>query len=282
MKLRIWGCRGSIASPGPDTLRYGGNTTCLELTLSDGTVIVLDAGSGIRTLGEKLAAEGVEDVNLLLTHLHLDHLEGLPFFQPMWQPGTRVNVWGPQSPVRGLEENIARYMSPPLFPVQLSEVPAQCRFHNVPEQQWEIGPATVYALPVEHPGPTVGYRIEADGFTLAFIPDHEPVLGGDLTGLPTDWISGYCLAVDADLLFHDAQYSAAEYSAHIGWGHSSLQTAVSFTRTTGARKLVMFHHDPGHTDDQLEEMVAEAGEIWDGEADHRPILAAEGMEMNLG
>jgi phosphoribosyl 1,2-cyclic phosphodiesterase len=273
VNAKVWGCRGSLAAPGPDTVVYGGNTSCVELELADGTRVVLDAGTGIRLLGLELAATAGR-INLCLTHLHLDHLEGLGFFVPLWQPERELHIWGPGSPVDTLEERIARYLSPPLFPVQLSEVPANVTFHDVPDAEFGLGSARVRAEPVAHRGPTVGYRFEDDGSVLAYIPDHEPYLGVDPDAAEPDWISGFSLADGADVLMHDSQYFEHEYPNHVGWGHSSVAHAVAFARLARCRRLLLFHHDPLHTDEQLQSLEDRAREIW-GEDESPPELARE-------
>ena len=279
MQARIWGCRGSLATPGRETVRYGGNTSCLEVVLDDGTTLVLDAGTGARALGLELTPSGAP-IHLLLTHLHLDHLEGLGFFGPIWNAENEVHIWGPASPVRSLAERIAGYLSPPLFPIQLTDVPAQLVFHDVPDEPWEIGGARVTAAQVAHPGPTVGYRIEADGAVLAYIPDHEPSLGTDLAELTLDWISGAGVAEDADVLLHDSQYFEDEYDERVGWGHSSVAQTVAFARLARVRRLILFHHDPLHTDEDLIELLARARELWDG-AGSPPELAREGETIRI-
>jgi phosphoribosyl 1,2-cyclic phosphodiesterase len=280
VRAQIWGCRGSLATPGRETVRYGGNTSCVELRAGDGTLIVLDAGTGIRPLGRALAVEAPATIHLLLTHLHLDHIEGFPFFAPVWRPETELHVWGPPSPVRSLEERIARYVSPPLFPRQLADVPARLRFHDVPDEEWAIGGVSVLAHLISHPGPTVGYRLSENGRSLAYIPDHEPALGvDDLTAISPEWVSGYALAVGVDVLLHDAQYSAEEYSARVGWGHSKVDDAVTFALCAGAGRLVLFHHDPLHTDSDLDALLASAVRLW-GE-DGAPTLAHEGLMIDV-
>jgi phosphoribosyl 1,2-cyclic phosphodiesterase len=280
VQARIWGCRGSLATPGPATIGYGGNTSCVEVRLADGTLVVLDAGTGIRELGIVLAPERGQTIHLCLTHLHLDHIEGLGFFAPIWQAETELHVWGPPSSMRTIEERVARYFSPPLFPMQLSDVAARTVFHDVPAEPWTIGSATVTADRVFHPGPTLGYRLEENGSSLAYIPDHEPALGLELDTLSTDWISGFGLARQVDVLVHDSQYSEEEYPSRVGWGHSSIADAVLFAGIAAARRLVLFHHDPLHTDDELEGLAERAGELW-GDAGEPPTLAHEGMEIML-
>jgi phosphoribosyl 1,2-cyclic phosphodiesterase len=279
VKATVWGCRGSLAAPGADTIVYGGNTSCVELVLADGTRVVLDAGTGIRLLGLELAS-GTDPVYLCLTHLHLDHLEGLGFFVPLWQPERELHIWGPGSPVDALEERIARYLSPPLFPVQLSEVPANVTFHDVPDGEFMIGSARVRANPVSHRGPTVGYRFEDGGSVLTYIPDHEPYLGMEPGTAEPGWVSGFSLAEGADVLMHDAQYFEHEYPDHVGWGHSSVVHAVAFARLAKVERLVFFHHDPLHTDEQLRSLEARGRELWgpDGTA---PELAREGASVQV-
>jgi phosphoribosyl 1,2-cyclic phosphodiesterase len=279
VRATIWGCRGSLATPGPDTVRYGGNTSCVEVRLDDGGLLILDAGTGIRPLGLTLRDQA-EPIHLLLTHLHLDHLEGLGFFLPIWDRGTAVHIWGPPSPLRTLEERIARYLSPPLFPIDLSHIPARLTFHDVLEEPWEIGSARVEVAPVAHPGPTVGYRVEADGTVLAYIPDHEPALGTELSALSPEWVSGVSVAFGADVLLHDSQYFESEYAERVGWGHSSVADAVEFARLSVVEKLVLFHHDPLHTDDDLVDLMQRALEMWAGRGP-APELAREGMTIEL-
>ncbi len=280
MRARIWGCRGSLPTPGEDTLRYGGNTSCVELELADGTLVVLDAGSGFRALGQQVASENPRPIHLCLTHLHLDHIEGLGFFAPIWRKETELHIWGPPSPVRGIQARVARYFSPPLFPMQLADVPAQLHFHDAPTRGWRIGSASIHADRVSHPGPTLGYRIEEDGAVLSYIPDHEPGLGRDLRRREPDWISGYDLAFGADVLIHDAQYSEAEYVSKLGWGHSSIADAVAFARVAGVKQLVLVHHDPLHADEDVDALGERAAELW-GDEGTPPRPGFEGLELEL-
>jgi phosphoribosyl 1,2-cyclic phosphodiesterase len=280
MRLTIWGCRGSVPTPGPDTFRYGGNTSCVEVSLDDGTTLVLDAGTGIRRLGFDLLDRGVRRVHLLLTHLHLDHLEGLRFFAPLWDERMTLDIWGPPSPLLSLRERISRSFSPPLFPIDLREVPAQMTFHDVPRQPWTVDGARLLADLVAHPGPTVGFRIETVTSSFAYLPDHEPALAGTIADRSRDWISGAAIADDVDILLHDAQYFEDEYEERIGWGHSSVSDAVAFAQAVGARRLVLFHHEPRHTDVSLERLEARARSLV-GRNEDWPALAREGMVVEL-
>jgi phosphoribosyl 1,2-cyclic phosphodiesterase len=280
VRIRIWGSRGSIASPGADTIRYGGNTACVELRLADGEVIVLDAGTGIRPLGAELRREGATRLHVLLSHLHVDHLEGLGMFAPIWSPGTDLHIWGPSSPIASLEERIATYFSPPLFPVHLSEVPAMITFHDAAESQWTIGGARLTSSAILHPGPTVGYRIEEDGRVLSYVTDHEPALGSDLaTDLP-EWTSGFALAHRADVLIHDCQYTPEEYETRVGFGHSTTEHAAAFATMAEIGTLMLFHHDPMHSDAELEAMRDDVVRLW-GVPEERCLLAAEGAAHEI-
>ena len=279
MRLKIWGCRGSVPTPGPETVECGGNTSCVEVALENGEVLVFDAGTGIRGLGDKLLDQGVRHLNLFLTHLHLDHLEGLRFFGPLWIDGVALDIWGPPSPVVSLRERISRSFSPPLFPIDLREVPADVTFHDVPREPWTVEGAALTASLVMHPGPTLGYRIEADGAIFAYIPDHEPALTG-ISGRPTDWISGASIAAGSDVLFHDAQYSAEEYVDRVGWGHSSVEHAVAFNHAAGGGRLFLFHHEPQHGDAVLVGLEERARAL-SGRNGAEPALAREGMVLEL-
>jgi phosphoribosyl 1,2-cyclic phosphodiesterase len=280
VRARIWGSRGSLAAPGPETVRYGGNTSCVEVELGDGTIIVLDAGTGIRALGDALTAgRPGQPINVLLTHLHMDHLQGLAFFAPLWSADTELHVYGPRHPTRTLADRIANYLSEPLFPIHLSDVPSRPTFHELHDEEFTLGTARVAAMPVSHAGPTVGYRIEDGGRSLAYISDHEPARGVDFKSLGPEWISGFPLCENVDVLIHDSQYSAEEYESHVGWGHSSIEHVVHLANTAKVRQLVLYHHDPGHSDDTLEALLVRAKEL--SEADNPPVLAYEGMEIDL-
>ncbi len=267
--MRIWGCRGSLATPGQETVRYGGNTSCVEVRPADGAVIVLDAGTGIRPFGVALADRRPTEIHLLLTHMHLDHVEGLGFFGPLFDPECSVHVWGPRPDGLSLEERISGYVSPPLFPVPFQNIPARVLFNEVWEDEFEIDGVRVRCAPVKHPGRTVAYRLEEAGRSFAFIPDNEPALQRD---------SGLSIAGGADVLFHDAQYTAQEYETRVGWGHSALPDFARFVSAAEPARVLMFHHDPAHSDDSLEEMLTEARQL-SGRDDVE--LAHEGLEIAL-
>ncbi len=257
MKVTLWGTRGSLPNAGPETVKYGGNTSCVEVRGGDGTAIVLDAGTGIRRLGTALQC-GPGRIDVMLTHLHMDHIQGLGFFAPLYDADADVHIWGPPSTTMDLRERLARYLSPPLFPVRIRDLPCKLTLHDLHPGTFEIGCFTITSDFVCHPGPTFGYRIAENGSSLAYIPDHEPALCSDSPGREPDWTSGFALAEGVDTLIHDAQYSDAEYPEHVGWGHSSLAQTISFAAASGVRRLVTFHHDPAHDDATLDGLVEEA------------------------
>ena len=257
MKVRVWGTRGSLATPGRDTTRYGGNTSCVEVIGQKGTRLVLDAGTGIRGLGLALPPK-VRRVDILLTHLHLDHIQGIGFFKPLFDRGMEVHIWGPSSATLDLRSRLMRYLSAPLFPVPLRDLPCKLVLHEVPSSTTVIGEFKVDSSLVCHPGPTVGYRIAGAEGVVTYLSDHEPALGETDLRLPPEWTSGHSLAKDADLLFHDAQYTDAEYAMRVGWGHSSLSHALQFASLARVRHLVPFHHDPAHDDRTLDRLFDKA------------------------
>jgi ribonuclease BN (tRNA processing enzyme) len=242
-------------------------------------VLVLDAGTGARALGHALIEESPPRIHLFITHLHVDHVEGLGVFEPIWRPGTELHLWGPPSPVASVDARLAKYFSPPLFPVHLSEVPANVTFHDATEGTWTVGGATLRSAAIQHAGITVGYRVEADGVSLTYLTDHEPALGMDLETAAPEWISGAALAWETDLLIHDCQYTEEEYPDRAGFGHSSTKHVADFARLSGAHRLLLFHHDPNHDDDELESLCDRVRELWAG---GKVDLAREGEEIDFG
>jgi phosphoribosyl 1,2-cyclic phosphodiesterase len=253
MKITLWGTRGSLPSPGPETVRYGGNTSCVEVRSNDGTLLVLDAGTGLRRLGNVIEPDIVR-IDILLTHLHMDHIQGFGFFGPLFRPGLDVHVYGPPSTTHDLRTRLTKYLSPPLFPVRLRDLPARLSLHDVPMEPFSVNGLRVEASSISHPGPTVGYRISDRSGTLVYMPDHEPALGVEKFPLPADWTSGTALAAGADLLIHDSQYTLWEYADHVGWGHSAIEHAVAFAAVAKVKRLLTFHHDPGHSDEMVDRM----------------------------
>ncbi|HEV3055677.1 MAG TPA: MBL fold metallo-hydrolase, partial [Solirubrobacteraceae bacterium] len=239
----------------------------------------------IRNLGLALSArESVgQPIHILLTHLHLDHIQGLMFFAPAFRPESEIIIWGPASPEASLRDRIARYISAPLAPVEVRELPSLVSFREAEPLEWDIGPARIHAQAVAHRGPTLGYRITADDCSLCYIPDHEPGLGAPLAELDDDWISGFELGRGASMLIHDCQYTDREYPHHLGWGHSPMSDALEFGHRVGAERLLMFHHDPLHTDADLDAIASEVSARWSdfGHAPAQVEVAAERRELAI-
>ncbi len=295
--LRFWGVRGSIPTPGPGTVFYGGNTTCLEVR-ADGCLIVLDSGSGIRPLGNQLATEfkgKALELTLLLSHTHWDHIQGFPFFAPAYGANNRVHIIGFEGYRKGLENTLAVQMESTYFPVGLRQLPSSISFREQREMDFQIGPVRVRSIFVNHPGVCVGYRLDTSTGSIAFLPDHEsyarmrlhPRASGEKGQETTD----YCRAEDrklieflqdVDVLILDSQYDESEYQTHIGWGHSCYEDTVATAIAANARQLFLFHHDPLHTDDRISRMVGHARELV---ANHNSSLiveaAREGLEVTL-
>jgi phosphoribosyl 1,2-cyclic phosphodiesterase len=218
-------------------------------------------------------------VDILLTHLHFDHIQGLGFFKPLFDPSKEVHIWAPASTTHSLQERLRRYLSPPLFPVSLRELPCKLQLHEIENSKFQIGPFAINSRYVIHAGPTVGYRVKGSQSVLSYIPDHEPALGR--TGMLKDrkWLSGIDLALKADLLVHDSQYTCKEYKDKVGWGHTSIEDAALFAALADVKKLIFFHHDPSHSDSQLNEMFLDFKNNSDYKFKYE--MAVEGMEIDL-
>jgi phosphoribosyl 1,2-cyclic phosphodiesterase len=238
-------------------VRYGGNTSCVEVIADDGTVVILDAGTGIRNATSAIDPS-VRRMDILLTHFHMDHLQGLGFFRPLFDPEMEVHIWGPPSTTMTLHSRLSRYLSPPLFPVCIQDFACHLVLHDAPRGRYELAGVEVISDLICHPGPTMGYRIIDNGSSIAYLPDHEVLLGG--AGFPCEpaWTSVFDICEGADVLLHDAQYDEEEYGQRVGWGHSTPYHAAAFARECGVGRLVTFHHDPNHDDDTLDRLAAEA------------------------
>jgi len=271
-----WGTRGSIPAPGPATVRYGGNTSCLEVR-AGGRRYVFDAGTGIRELSRHLAPEGPIEAELFLTHFHWDHVQGFPFFSQLYDPDTRVRVHGPPQDGAGVASVLAGIMAPSYFPVPLQALAAGVEFVDVDGLPWTDGTVEVAALRVCHPGFTCGYRLGAGGASLAYVPDNELAAADDALYRR---IVG--LVAGVDVLVHDAMWRDDEYPRYRGWGHSSVGDAVRLAEDAGARRLLLFHHSPERADDELDGIVAglRRGLAERGSA-LRLDAAAEGVAISL-
>src|SRR4051812_38348094 len=272
--LRFWGVRGSIPVPGPTTVRYGGNTSCVEVR-ADGEIIVLDAGSGIRLLGMELEKEfGERPVNLslLLTHTHWDHIQGFPFFLPAYRTKNQIRVLGYEGARAGLAAILAGQMETPFFPVSLKELSSNIAIEELKEMEFNIGRVRVASKFANHPGICAGYRLFTSRGSVAFFPDNEPyellklhIADRDNASVPDAKVFASAERAKlveflhgSDVLILDAQYTDEEYAKHIGWGHGSLSRVVSLALEAEVRRLILFHHDPTHDDDKIDEMLEAA------------------------
>jgi ribonuclease BN (tRNA processing enzyme) len=276
MKITLKGVRGSIPTTGPEMAYFGGNTSCVQVSEQD-WFLVLDGGSGMQNVHLKGKSTG--RVDILLTHLHLDHIQGLGFFSPLFNPDMEVHIWAPASATQSLHARLSRYLSPPLFPVLIRDLPCRLTLHDISNSSFDIGPFSIESRFVIHPGPTVGFRIKGSHSLLAYIPDHEPALGPEGLVEDTRWISGFDIAENADLLMHDAQYTSNEYHNRVGWGHSTMEDAIRLANLCGVKSLLLTHHDPSHTDARLNELYAALRATVSSAVPYD--LAREGMEIDL-
>jgi len=297
VRIKFWGTRGSIAVPGSGTFRFGGNTTCVEVR-ADGEMIVLDAGSGIRPLGVALQKEfQARSINLsvLITHAHWDHIQGFPFFKPAYDPNNQIRIFGFDGAGATFREIMTEPMRSPFFPIAMRELSGKIDISRLSEMTFSLGKVQVHAIFVNHPGVCAGYRLFTSAGSIAFLPDHEPyefflhsARGNKMSPEQSKKTAadGHEALVQflhgSDILILDAQYTDEEYQRHIGWGHSSISSAVALALDAEVHKLLLFHHDPGHDDQIVDEMlesaralVAKSGKLLEVEA------AQEGAEILL-
>ncbi len=297
-QLKFWGVRGSTPAPGPSTVYYGGNTSCVEVR-AEGELIVLDAGTGLRLLGRELMAEFKDrplNLTLLLTHTHWDHIQGLPFFGPIYEPQNHLRILGYEGARHGLSSVLSSQMESPYFPVTLNELPANVKIEELKELQFDIGTVRVETCFAHHPGICVGYRISTSDGSIAYFPDNEPHCG--VRHAPredgrnreeelefarnqdqkiVDFLRG------ADVLIMDSQYDCEEYKNHIGWGHACLDDVVALAIQAEVKQLFLFHHDPDHDDETITRLLAHARKLAAHAGSPMHIEAArEGAVVKLG
>ncbi|MDP2822599.1 MAG: MBL fold metallo-hydrolase [Sulfuritalea sp.] len=298
MKVRFWGVRGSIASPGPHTIRYGGNTTCIEVRSDDGALIILDAGTGIFPLAQELLKQMPVQANVFITHTHWDHIQGLPFFTPLYIPGNSVRIHGGYDVVagRGIDQIMEVQLQYSYFPVREAEMRANIEYETLSiGEPVSVGDATVTPLMLNHPVVNFGYRVDCNGKSVFFTGDHEPWLN---IYAPED--EGYVeyqqmvemqqahldqALAGLDVLIADSSYTAAEYPTRIGWGHGTMEGHIAWARRLGVKKLVCTHHEPTRSDDDLERVFAAAlegsGYATGSAGEPEIILSREGLELVL-
>jgi phosphoribosyl 1,2-cyclic phosphodiesterase/CheY-like chemotaxis protein len=291
-RLKFWGVRGSIPTPGPTTVHYGGNTSCVEVR-ADGQIIILDAGTGLRLLGRQLTEDfdpQPMELTLLLTHTHWDHIQGLPFFLPVYKSQNHLRVLGYEGARHGLDSVLTGQMESPFFPLSLREVPANVEIEELKEMNFSIGPVRVEACFANHPGICVGYRLFTSSGSIAFFPDHETrsadssaaaeegstIHDGDQDRKMIDFLRG------TDVLIMDTQYDRSEYRRYVGWGHGCVDDVVALALRADVKRLFLFHHDPDHDDAKVTQMVEHARELADEEDSTLQIEAArEGATVEL-
>ena len=255
MKIRCWGSRGSIAVSGCDFIKFGGDTTCIEVEAASGDLIVIDAGTGIRLLGNRLMNESPRRINLLLTHAHWDHLSGFPFFKPIYRKGAEIKIHGPQNTQDSLKRIISKTMTAPYFPIEFEDINADISFHNMKHKDYSIGSVKIDTIPISHPNQGVGYRLEEDGKTFVFLTDNELTFHHPF-GLDYDDYVKFCKG--ADILFHDAEYTRDEYETQTrGWGHSVFLDTLQLALDAGVKTLGLFHQNQDRKDSEVDKMVAE-------------------------
>jgi phosphoribosyl 1,2-cyclic phosphodiesterase/GAF domain-containing protein len=287
MLVRFWGTRGSLPKPGPGTIRYGGNTSCVEVRSAAGTLVVIDCGTGAHDLGQMLMAEPIQPVrgHLLISHTHWDHIQGIPFFQPLFVPDNEWDIYAPHSLSQSIRDTLAGQMQYTYFPVTLEALGAEIKYHDLVEGVFQVGDITVRSRYLNHPALTLGYRLEADGVAVVYACDHEPFShqpSTDKTGVSeqdrrhADFLRG------ADLVIHDAQYTATEYATKIGWGHSTAEFAVDICNTVGVKQLALTHHDPMRDDAAIDQIVtATRSRVTPSRQPLHVFAAAEGETIEL-
>jgi phosphoribosyl 1,2-cyclic phosphodiesterase len=283
LRAVFWGTRGSVPAPEQEMMGFGGNTSCVEVQTADGRSLIFDGGTGIRRLGRRLAATGQPvEARIFLTHLHWDHIQGLPFFEPLYHENSVVRLHGPPQEGRSLESLLSGQMTQPYFPVRIEQLACAVEFHDAHEGTWRENGLQVAAMRVCHPSTTFGYRVDHTGASLAYVPDNE--LTGTHYPVPAGWYDMLVAFLSGvDCLVHDAMFTADEHPRRLGWGHSTFEQAVRLAEDAGVPRLIFFHHSPDRTDNELTAIL----ERIRGELARRGSLlsvemAAEGSELRCG
>jgi phosphoribosyl 1,2-cyclic phosphodiesterase len=276
--VNFWGVRGSTPCEGPRYARYGGHSSCVAVEAEHQAPVVFDLGTGLRNYGEHV--EGEFHGSVMLTHLHWDHVQGLPFFVPLHRPGSAVDIYGPRQDGGALGDVFAQLMRPPFFPIRPNDLGGDVRFHDTGDDDFPVGHAKVRSRWVRHVGPTLGFRVDWNGASVAYIPDHGP---GCCPDDPDDYVPHEVLELcdGVDLLVHDAQHTAAEWGPKRNWGHCTIDYAVHVARESGARKLALFHHDPAHGDNAIDVITRDANDIASKLGAPEVVAAYEGMRVHL-
>jgi phosphoribosyl 1,2-cyclic phosphodiesterase len=280
MKIEFHGVRGSTPCAGPQYARYGGHSSCVSLTAEGQPPVVLDLGTGLTPYGEQLGGATPFSGSVLLTHLHWDHVQGLPFFRPLHNPESTLDIYGPRQDAGPLGEVFADLMRPPYFPITPDQLGATIRFHDTGDDDFPVGQAKVRSRWVRHVGPTLGYRVDLNGGSVAYISDHGPGCRDDSDDFVPQEILELCDGVD--VLIHDAQHTCEEYGPKRSWGHCTYDYAVHVARESGARTLALYHHDPAHGDDAVDAIAAFAADSSAKVGGPEVIAAAEGMVVEVG
>ena len=284
MTVRFWGTRGSIPKPGPTTLKYGGNTSCIEVRSSSGTLVVIDCGSGSHDLGQTLTAKSDEPIqgSMLISHTHWDHIQGFPFFAPLFVPGNKWDIYAPKGLNTSLEETLSGQMQYTYFPITLDVMGADIHYYELEEGEFPIQEIRVRSHYLNHPALTLGYRLEVNGCSVVYVCDHEPYCvdtcfeSGDLSTKEQAMVE---FLRNADLVIHDAQYTTEEFKEKVGWGHSSGEYAANICQAAGVKQLALTHHDPTRVDEAVDQIVQDIQNQSNGQM--TIFGAAEGSEINL-